>query len=141
MSTAPRSYLDRTGGMTYFPRMLDKIRLHAAGQLREDCHAMLGRSFGGDGLCCNFLRIDYDELKKRVLEGGTDEEIFEWCQEKGRRLNKGDLTIWNAFVQKLGWKDHATATLEKWKSESGHADRRDLLTIPDYTDVDEGRKP
>jgi hypothetical protein len=52
---APRSAYDLTGGIVYFGRMLDKIRLHAADRLREDFHANLGVSF--DGRCSRFLGV------------------------------------------------------------------------------------
>ena len=59
-----------TRGMMYFPRMLDKIRLHARGELGEDYHANLGHRKAADGACCNFLRVNYDDLRERVLQGG-----------------------------------------------------------------------
>ncbi len=37
MTTYPRSCKELTRGMMYFPRMLDKIRLHSRGELHEDC--------------------------------------------------------------------------------------------------------
>ncbi len=54
---APKSFHKKTGGMMYFPRMLDKMRLFARGELREDCHANLGVVNRADGLCCRFLRV------------------------------------------------------------------------------------
>ena len=126
--------------MIYFARMLDKIRLHAKGELREDCHANLGMAGRADWLCCGYLRLEYEALKARVLEGGTDEEILEWCFANGRRLNEMDVLIWNEFIRKRGWNDSATGRLTSWKEESGHGDRAELMTIPDYTDVLEGRK-
>ena len=91
--------------MKYFARMLDKIRLHAKRELGQDYHPSLGKQQAADGACCNFLRVNYDDLREPVLEGGSDEEILEWCYSKGRRLNRGDLAIWNGFVSKLGWND------------------------------------
>ena len=35
----------------YFPRMLDKIRLHARGELHEDYHANFGGARHMDGTC------------------------------------------------------------------------------------------
>jgi Domain of unknown function (DUF5069) len=137
---APKSFHEKVGGMMYFPRMLEKIRLFARGELREDCHAHL-KLGGGDSRCCRFLRVDYEALKQRVLAGGTDEEILEWCYTTGRRLDETDLFIWNEHMRKRGWNDEASARLTAWKAESGHTDRADLMTIPDYTDVLEGRKP
>ena len=92
-----------TKGMMYFPRMLNKIRLHARGELSADYHPNLGATKAVDGACCNLLRVNYADLRERVLQGGTDEEILEWCFERGRRLNNGDLMIWNSFNSKLGW--------------------------------------
>jgi gluconokinase len=92
-----------------------------------------------DGVCCNFLRITYDQLRKRVLEGGSDEEILEWCFEKGRRLNEGDLFVWNGFATKLGWRDRVTPRLEARKKQLGVADRNDIACIPDLIDFDEKR--
>jgi len=141
MSTYPRSPREKTGGMIYFPRMLDKIRLHARGELGEDYHANLGHRKAADGACCNFLRVNYDDLRERVLQGGTDEEILEWCFEKGRGLNEGDIMVWNAFNSKLGWKDFATPTLKKLKQRHGITDQTDIVTIADLIDFDEGRFP
>jgi hypothetical protein len=139
MTTYPKSPKETTGGMMYFPRMLDKIRLHAGSELHEDYHKNLGAPRAADGACCNFLRINYADLCERVLQGGTDHEVLEWCFEKGRRLNEGDLFVWNGFASKLGWRDSFTSVLEEAKKKHGIADHTDILTIPDLIDFDEGR--
>ena len=126
--------------MLYFPRLLDKIRLHARGELAEGYMANLGRRGRADGACCNFLRVNYAELRERVLEGGTDEEILDWCFEKGRRLNEGDLVVWNGFVSKLGWRDFATPRIAEAKAEAGLANRDDIITVPEWIDFEEGRR-
>jgi hypothetical protein len=85
------------------------------------------------------LRVSYPALRERVLAGGTDEEILEWCYEKGRRLNEGDLTVWNGFISKLGWRDFSTLTLERLKQKHRTTDRTDISTVVDLIDFDEGR--
>ena len=139
MNSVPKSPYEKTSGLAYFPRMLSKIRLFAAGELRPDFHANLGT--GGDGWCTTYLRVNYDQLKERTLRGGSDEEILEWCYQNGRRLNDVDVFVWNGFITKVGWNDVATPRLEKYKAESGLSHRTDLQTIPEYMEVDEGRKP
>ena len=139
MDAVPRSAHDRTLGMMYFARMLDKIRLHDADTLRADLHLNLG--LGADSWCAGFLRVSYTDLRGRTLEGGTDEEILNWCFEKGRPLDKTDVFIWNQAVSRLGWRDRATPVLEKHKAESGLSHRDDLVTMADFFDVDEGRQP
>lgn len=123
----------------YFPRMLDKIRLHARGELGPDYHENFGKQKAGDGMCCNFLRVDHTALRDRVLSGGTDDEILEWCYATGRRANEGDITVWNGFISKLGWNDFATPFLDHIKMQKGIADRSDIMTVPDLIDLDEGR--
>ena len=139
MIKTPQSAYEKTNGMAYFPRMLDKIRLHAKGELHPDYHANLGLC--ADGRCLNYLRVEYEALKRRVLEGGSDEEILEWCFENGRRLNEEDLVVWNGFITKLGWNDFAAGRLKQVKQEAGLAHRDDIQTMPDFFEVDEGRKP
>jgi gluconokinase len=138
-ATLPCSPLDETAGLKYFPRMIGKIRLHAAGRLWEDLHANLGK--GSDGALVDFLHIDYAELTARVLQGGTDEEVLQWCQERSRPLNDNEKLIWNHYVKTLGWNDHITAILAKRKADGGLGDRDDIQTIAHYIDVDEGRLP
>ena len=139
MAQFPKSPKEQVGGMKYFARMLDKIRLHARGELPEEYHKNMGRPQAADGVCLNFLRVEYDDLKKRVMEGGSDEEILQWCYERGRRLNEGDLIVWNNFISKHGWNDFATPVRDRLKTEAGLADREDVQTIGDIIDWEEGR--
>jgi gluconokinase len=115
--------------MHYFPRMLDKIRLFAKGEFHPDFHANLGR--GADGFCTQFLRVDYVRLKERVLAGGTDEEILEWCFKIGRELNANDIWIWNQGISRLGWRDLASPRLKKLKEQSGLAHQWTKAASPD----------
>jgi hypothetical protein len=136
----PKSPKETTKGMMYFPRMLDKIRMHARGELHEDYHKNLGATKSADGACCNFLRVNYADLVERVKQGGSDEEILEWCFEKGRRLNEGDIMIWNCFSSKLGWRDFATPMLKEAKQKHGFAESKHIRTISDLIDFEEGRE-
>lgn len=126
------------GGLFYFGRMLDKIRKHARGELRDDYVPNLSK--GMDSRLCNFLHVDYAALRTQVLAGATDEQVFEWCTKNGRTLNADDVLIWNDFVSKRGWNDQATPVLEKQKAEAGCGARADIRTFFEFWEVDEGRK-
>ncbi|MGI8820960.1 MAG: DUF5069 domain-containing protein [Chthoniobacterales bacterium] len=139
MKNYPKSVKETAGGLAYLPRMIDKIRLQADGRLGADYQENFGKPRSGDGLCCNLLRVDHAVLAERVRAGGSDEEILEWCYATGRRLNEGDVRVWNGFISKLGWNDFATLSLEESKQKAGLADRADILTIPDLLDLEEGR--
>jgi gluconokinase len=127
------------GGIHYIGRMFDKIRLHAAGKLPGEYHANLGKAF--DGRALTFLDIDYPSLVERATQGATDEELLDWCYQRGRRPKDEEIEIWNEFMRKRGWRDDGTATLLRRLKESGFEDRTDILTSFDYIELDEGRDP
>ena len=135
----PTGPKETTNGIIYFPRMLDKIRLHLRGQLHEDYQPNFGTPQTADSALCNFLRVHHRDLIKRVEEGGTDEEILEWCFENGRKPNQGDIFVWNGFISKLGWRDSVTPRLEQRKQQAGIGHRDDIQCIPDLIDWDEER--
>ena len=137
--TVPCSPVEAINGLLYFPRLTAKIRLNAQSRLREDLRPNLGK--GMDYWCAQFLHINYEDLAKRVLKGGTDAEILQWCEKHGRELNDVDKLIWQNFVLKLGIDDRATEVLATSKAKSGLAHRDDIKTMAHFIDVDEGRKP
>ena len=133
----PRSPYQKVGEMVYFGRMLDKIRLQAAGELHPDLHQNLGVGF--DKRCVDFLRVSYEELARRVVEGLDDMGALEWSFATGRKPTEEEIFIWNEFMRKRGWNDEGTETLNRRKRESGLWDRDDIRTMFDYIDADEGR--
>lgn len=140
MSSVPglRSPYVKVGRLVYFGRMLDKIRLQAAGKLPLDEYgANLGKGF--DGRCCGFLRVNYDELKARVLAGGLDDgQLLAWCHERGGPRTDEECEVWNGFMVKRGWRDAAADLLAKRIKES-RLEGAPILTMFDYLDYDEGR--
>src|SRR5262245_9683295 len=93
----------KVGGLVWFPRMLDKARLLAAGKLGPDFVPWVGKGF--DGRCLRFLRIEYAALLARLREPGTDEEILEWCFRHGRRPSEEEILVFNEFMVKRGLRD------------------------------------
>lgn len=133
-----RSSYALTGGLVYFGRMLDKIRLHAAGRLPADYHANLGIGF--DGRTCAFLGVDYSALRTRTLAGGTDEEILAWCHAQGGACPEATREIWNRFMMKIGWRDDRSPALRQRIADFGLSDHP-IETFFDLNDFDEGRDP
>jgi len=132
-----RSPHEMVGGLVYFGRMLDKIKLHAQGKLPADYHQALGGGF--DGRCCAFLGVKYEDVKARVKLGGEDQDILEWCFENGRKPTPEEIDIWNCFLRKRGWRDDASKRLAERKKESGFDRRDEIQSFFDYLDADEGR--
>ena len=135
-----RSCYAKVGRVFYFGRMLDKIRLHAAGKLPvADYAANLGKGF--DGRTCSFLRVNYDELKAKTLAGGlTDEQLLAWAEQAGGRRSDEECDIWNGYMMKRGWRDDVIPLLTRRIQESG-LEGKTILTMFDYIDYDEGRDP
>lgn len=140
--TGLRSPHARVGRIVAFGRMLDKIRLHARGELPADYTANLGdgRPALFDARCCRLLGVPYSELRARALEGGCDEEILAWAHARGAARSDEDCMIWNRFMTKLGWRDDRSDILGERSREYGIEAGR-AQTFFELIDVDEGRPP
>jgi hypothetical protein len=138
----PCSDYRETKGLIYFARMLDKIRLNAQGRLPPDYFVGVedDPTFF-DARSTRFLGVNYDELVARTLEGGSDEEILDWCFERGKRRGEEEVLIWNSFISKRGWRDESSADLQAAKKRLGWEDRDDIQTWVDLHDAEEGRRP
>ncbi len=129
-----------TRGLVYFARMIDKIRLHAAGRLPEIYQKHLGTDF--DGRCLRFLGIDYAALREAALKGGSNEQLLDWCFAHGRKPTDEEIETWSGFMAKRGWRDEAYDRIVFRLKEAGLQHRAaEAVTMFDFIDIDEGRTP
>ena len=135
-----RSPFDQVNGIVYFGRMLDKIRLAAAGKLPEAWQAPRGAVKGSfDWRCCQFLRIDYAGLEAETLKGDkSDAELLEWAFQHGRRPDDPEIEMWNGFMTKRGWRDAGTQRVNERLAEIGLPPGT-VQTMFEFIDLDEGR--
>jgi len=135
-----RSPFDQVNGLVYFGRMLDKIRLAAAGKLPEGWQPMRGTTVKGtlDGRCCNFLHIEYAAIEEETLKGGGDAELLAWAFAHGRQPSAEEIEVWNAFMTKRGWRDAGTQRLNERLAEIG-LPAGTVQTMFEFIDLDEGR--
>jgi gluconokinase len=136
-----RSPSEQLQGLVYFARMIDKIRLAAAGKLPEGWHAARGTTMTGsfDARCCRFLHIDYAALEAETLKGDkTEAELLEWAFAQGRRPTDEEIEVWNAFMLKRGWHDAGTQRLNERLAEIGLPPGT-VQTMFEFIDLDEGR--
>jgi hypothetical protein len=101
--TYPRSPKIMLGGMAHLARLIDKIRLRHGGQIQDYNYLTVGF----DKYLLDLLQIKGDELEKRALEGGTDEELLAWVRAHGRPLTEDELRQWNDRILTGGPKDDA----------------------------------
>lgn len=132
-TTSLRSPYEKVGGLVFFGRLLDKIRMKGNSQLPPQWET--GVSVAADGRCVRFLQVSYEALEARAMQGGSDDELLEWCFSAGRRPTNEDIQIWNAFMTKRGWRDDASETLEQAKTGAGLSHRRDIQTYFDLLEA------
>jgi hypothetical protein len=137
-----RSPYVKVGRLVFFGRMLDKIRLQAAGRLPAEYQANLGdaRPIVFDARCCRFLGLRHADITARTLQGGTDEEILAWCEAQGTPRADDECFAWNHFMTKIGWRDSRSAVLQQRVREYGLTGKP-VETFFDLIDYDEGRDP
>jgi Domain of unknown function (DUF5069) len=135
----PCSDYVETSGIIFFARMLDKIRLNAKGLLPDGYNLGFSDPTSFDARFCRFWEIDYDLLATRTLQGGTNDELLEWCFQGRKFPNEDQILIWNSFIIKRGWRDDGAPGLIVEKELYGFANRDDILTYVDLHDADESR--
>jgi gluconokinase len=136
-----RSPSDQVNGIVYFGRMLDKIRLAAAGKLPPAWQAPRGTSMKGvfDWRCCQFLKIDYAALEAETLKNDkSDAELLAWAFAHGRQPDDQEIEVWNGFMTKRGWRDAGTPRLHERLAEIGLPPDT-VPTMFEFIDLDEGR--
>ncbi len=106
MKKYPCSAYNKVGGIVYFARMIDKIRLKASEELPLEYHKNLGVGLF-DRHCCLFLAVPYQTIVDRVLQdhSDSDEKILAWCFDTGHKPDDEHCLIWNAFMTKKGFRD------------------------------------
>jgi hypothetical protein len=92
-----------------------------------------------DARFCRFWEVDYDQLAARTLQGGTNEDLLEWCFQGRKFPNEDQILIWNSFIVKRGWRDDGSSGLIVEKELFGLSERGDIQTYVDLHDADEGR--
>ena len=101
--TYPRSPKILLGGMAHLARFIDKIRLRHAGHIQDYNYITVGF----DKYLLEFLQLKPDEFERRVLQGGTDEELLAWIRAHGRPLTSDEIRQWNERILTGGPKDDA----------------------------------
>lgn len=100
----PRSPKVLLGGMAHLARFIDKIRMRHAGLIPDYNYI----TTGFDKYLLDFLLIKGEDFERRVLQGGTDDEILAWVKTQIRPLSDQDLREWNERILNGGPKDDGT---------------------------------
>jgi len=100
MTTAqyPRSPKEEVNGLCFLARLIDKVRMRNAGQIQDYNYL----TAGFDKYLLDKLEIQGENFEKRVLQGGTDEEIANWVQANSKALTDEEKAEWNNMVLTFG---------------------------------------
>jgi len=138
----PRSPKIQVGGLAHLGRLFDKIGMRHAGLLQDYNYL----TTGFDKYLLDMLGVNGNDLEKRVLEGGTDEELSAWVTQLGNTLTAEERMQWNDMVLNGGPKNEGAqqrfqARLAEIANQRGVPveDLPKASTWVDIIEIDEGR--
>ena len=134
----PRSPLETMNGWVHLPRLIDKIRLQAAGKLAEDYQGNLLNA-GFDAKWLEVAEVQGDEFRALVEKSTCDGEICDWVRQNVRKSDRVKEDFKEHVINYGREGEDLRARLQKRKEESGMSDRADIQCFVDYIDADEGR--
>lgn len=141
-SQYPRSPREKVGGMAHLGRLFDKIRMRHKGLIQDYNYL----TAGFDKYLLDMLGLKGEHLERRVLQGGTDDELLSWVQANGKTLSEAEIRMWNIKVLTGEPKDDAARERFKGRLAEIAAKRGvPVESLPRVTtwaeaiDLDEGR--
>lgn len=137
---ALRSPRQTLGGYVILPRLIDKVRLHARGELPADYFPQL---LGGDGTLDRrflaFAGLDAEALRAAILAAADDAAVLAWIERHAAPHTDADKRAW-------------AETIDAYRPDPERAQRRalrypqvaarfnvGLLSVFDLIDLDEER--
>jgi len=124
-------------GWVHLPRLVDKIRLHEAGQLPDDYQ----RNYLHKGFDLAWFKasgVEPDTLVGVVQNSITDGQVSDWVKANVNASDEAKAALRGKLLS-YGTEGALLELLIKRKAESGLQDRDDIRCMFDYIDADEGR--
>lgn len=138
----PRSPKALVGGMVHLGRLIDKVRLRHQGLIQDYNYL----TTGFDKYLLEFLQVNPQDIERRVLEGGSDEQILQWVYAHGRRPSENEISQWNERILSSGPKDDAARQrFQARLAEVAHKRGVPVTALPpvatwvEIIELDEGR--
>ncbi|MBC8245736.1 MAG: DUF5069 domain-containing protein [Verrucomicrobia bacterium] len=133
----PRSPYETMDGWVHLPRLVDKIRLHEAGQLPADYQPnYLHKGF--DLAWFEVSGVEPDTFVGVVKNAITDGQVSDWVKANVRVPDEAKTALRDKLLS-YGTEGALLELLTRRKAESGLQDRDDIRCMFDYIDADEGR--
>ncbi|MEO5656194.1 MAG: DUF5069 domain-containing protein [Nitrospiria bacterium] len=136
---SPRATL---GGYVILPRLIDKVRLHATGELPPEYFPQLLASEPAlDGRFLAFSGVDAQALRQAIRSSPHDEGVLLWVEHHGRPRSDAEKREWAAAIE--AYRPDVDRAARRRAAYPKVAARVDVgaISVFDLIDLDEGRLP
>lgn len=137
-----RSPRESLGGYILLPRLIDKVRLLAKGQLPQVYAAnVLGAEFTLDGRFLAFAGLKAEALRQVIVSSRTDEEVLAWIRDHAKPATPIEKRAWAEQIDR--YRPDAALAEYRRRIYQELAKRVDVgsLSVLDLIDMDEARLP
>lgn len=137
-----RSPRESLGGYILLPRLIDKVRLLAKGQLPQVYAAnVLGAEFTLDGRFLAFAGLKAEALRQVIVSSRTDEEVLAWIRDHAKPATPIEKRTWAEQIDR--YRPDAALAEYRRRIYQELAKRVDVgsLSVLDLIDMDEARLP
>ena len=135
-----RSPREAIGGYVILPRLIDKVRLEAEGNLSpEYAENLLKPGLTLDGRFLAFTGLSGEALRGAIHSSQTDEEVLAWVERHGRPRSTEEKRRWAEEIDAYRPNPERAARRKQIYPEL--AEKVDLaaFSVFDIIDIDEGR--
>src|SRR2546423_1510414 len=124
----PRSPRETMAGWVYLPRLIDKVRLHLAGQLPPDYQENFTK--GVDGQWLKAAGLSAGQFIEVVKNSITDGEVCDWVRVNVKKTD-AEKNAFASFLLNRGRENDPAIRerLEMRKKQAGIAHRADIQTL------------
>ena len=137
-----RSPRESLGGYILLPRLIDKVRILAQGQLPQAYAGnVLKAGFTLDGRFLSFTELNAEALRRVILSSRTDDEVLAWVQEHARPTTAVEKHTWAEQIDR--YRPNMALVEYRKRVYPELAAQVDVgsLSVLDLIDMDEGRLP
>lgn len=130
----PRSPYEKLGGIAFLPRSIDKMRAYINGT-----PGAYNAKIGYSTQLFDLLAVSADEFEETVKVNPDDESVLQALLAR-RPLSQADIDAWNErSINRVPADEAAWARHWKMLADAGFGDRKDIRTMFDRLDLDDGR--
>lgn len=137
-----RSPKEKLGGYVFLPRLIDKIRLHANGELpAEYIGNLLGKGTTLDHRLIQFAGLEGEKLREAILASKSDNEVLAWVEKNGIPHTAEEKEAWIREISAYRPAPGMVEFRKKYYPELAAKVDIGTLNVFDMIDMDEGRIP